>query len=151
MCRTPACPASQPLLPSPLLPTLASPPARKIHAQIAKESLTYAGAPLTLEPKAEYVKRREAERAAKAAAQAAAPPPAAGAKRSREEGEEPAAEPPTYTPGCCVAFDFGEGAEFKAAPTFHLIKDTFGGRDAGLQYADYEAVRQGGGGLGLGN
>ncbi|KAK2078621.1 hypothetical protein QBZ16_003461 [Prototheca wickerhamii] len=60
-------------------------------------------------------------------------------KRPREEEKEAAApaEVEDYVPGCCVAFDFGEDCEFAEVPTFGLVKDSFGGKMAGLKYADY--------------
>lgn len=107
-------------------------------------SLVFEGAPLKIEPKLEFVARREAEKAAQPAEEQEAPAPAKaraspGQKRPREEPEaEIVLE--EYTPGCCVAFDFGEDCEFAEAPTFGLIKDSFGGKDAGLKYADYNQV-----------
>ena len=114
-------------------------------------SLEFEGAPLKLEPKLEYVARRAAEKAAEPAkeapaAAAAAPAPAAkpAQKRPREEEKEAAApaEVEDYVPGCCVAFDFGEDCEFAEVPTFGLVKDSFGGKMAGLKYADYNQVKR---------
>ncbi|KAI7838439.1 hypothetical protein COHA_007702 [Chlorella ohadii] len=132
-------------------------------------SLVYEGAPLSMEPKLAYIQRKEAERksrpgAAPAGGVPAAPAaaPTAGRKRraegepeggqrggdggaaaaaaaaAEEGGEAAEVEVGEYEPGCVVAFDFGE-AEFAEAPTFGLIKDTFGGRhDGGVQYVDYQ-------------
>ncbi|KAL4442520.1 hypothetical protein ABPG77_005104 [Micractinium sp. CCAP 211/92] len=126
--------------------------------------LVYEGAPLTLEPKLEFIKRKGEERAAREAAApaaegAAAAAAAAPASRKRraegepgegDEGEEAggegaaaeaaAEEEPDlgdYEPGCVLHFDFGD-AEFAEAPTFGLVKDTFGGRkEGGVQFVEY--------------
>jgi lupus La protein len=119
---------------------------------VAGAALTFKGAPLVLRPKGEYVKEKAEARHARpnsphnpeAAAGAAARP----AKRAREEGGEeaedggeaaaaPAAPAPVFVPGCVVHFDFGADAAFGDAVTFGLVKDSFGGREAGLQYVDY--------------
>ncbi|PRW45723.1 la 1 [Chlorella sorokiniana] len=125
-------------------------------------SLVFEGAPLKMEPKLDYIKRKEEERKSRpnaapaggagGAAGGAAGAPAAGRKRRAEAepeggeeggedaaaGEEAEVEVPEYEPGCILAFDFGE-AEFAEPPTFGLIKDTFGGRqDGGVQYVDYQ-------------
>lgn len=133
--------------------------------------LVYEGAPLTLEPKLEFIKRKGEERAAReAAAPAAEGGSAAGAgagaapasRKRRAEGEpggddegeeaggegaaaEAAAEEEEpdlgdYEPGCVLHFDFGD-AEFAEAPTFGLVKDTFGGRkEGGVQFVEYSQV-----------
>ncbi|RMZ53027.1 hypothetical protein APUTEX25_001146, partial [Auxenochlorella protothecoides] len=123
-------------------------------ARVAGQSLVFQGAPLQLEPKLRYVARREEERDARAeaadqapaaAAEPAAPAPS-GTKRPREA--EAAAAPAEaaaavevedFTPGCCVRFDFGPDPGFVEQPSFGLVKDSFGGKDAGLKYADYAA------------
>ena len=139
--------------------------------RVAGMQLEHEGAVVQLEPKLEFVKRKEEERQARPAPAAAAPAakpakPAAkpaGGKRKAEaepeaaeegegggdgeaaEGEGAAGEAhvPTYDPGCVVHFDFGE-CEFSTPPTFGLVKDTFGGREQGLLYVDYEQASGGG-------
>ncbi|PSC69422.1 la 1 [Micractinium conductrix] len=124
--------------------------------------LMYEGAPLTLEPKLAYIARKEEVRKSRPGAAGAADgkPAAAAAGRKRaaegEAGEEGGAaaageggeaaaqetaeaevEVGQYDPGCVLNFDFGEEAQFEEAPTFGLVKDTFGGRDGGVQFVDY--------------
>lgn len=150
-------------------------------------ALVYAGAPLVMEPKVDYIARKEEEKKNRPAGTpadaeeagaapttkpaptkpAAAKPAAAAAaskgKKRRAEGEpeedeaeggegeaaeaaaageaaEEEVEVPEYQPGCVLAFDFGEDAEFSQAPTFGLVKDSFGGRDGGCVFVDYEQV-----------
>ena len=133
-------------------------------------SLVYEGAPLQMEAKLDFIARKDEERAAAAAAAppaAAAKPAAAPASRKRRaegepepadgeeggeggEGEGEAAaeeaeaevEVPPYEPGCVLRFEYGADVAFAAAPSFGLVKDTFGGRqEGGVVYVDYEAVR----------
>ena len=109
-------------------------------------SLVYEGAPLKMEPKLDYIKRKEEERKSRpnaapagGAAGGAAAAPAAGRKRRAEaepeggeegadgEGEEAAAgeeaevEVPEYEPGCVLTFDFGE-AEFAEVRGWELCR-----------------------------
>jgi hypothetical protein len=137
-------------------------------------SLEFAGAPLQLEAKLEYIQRKEQERHARPNS----PVGATAGKKRRAEGEPDAgdeggeggedggkgegeaaaaggeaaegeAAAPEYEPGCILHFDFGEAAEFKEPPTFGLVKDSFGGRrDGGVQFVEYTQVSRGGGRVG---
>ena len=139
-------------------------------ARVATLSLEYAGAPLALEPKLTYVARKAAERHAKPNSPAnpanASKAPAVGTKRRAQgepgedaaEAEEgaaaeeeeaaaaaaPAAAVPDFERGCLVHFAYAEGVEFAEAPTFGLVKDSFGGRP-GVSYVDYTLVSGQGG------
>ena len=111
-------PFSEPSLPRP-----------RLLLQVRGLSLVYEGAPLKMEPKLDYIKRKEEERKSRPNAEPAggaaggAAAAAAGRKRRAEaepegaDGEEAAAgeeaeeaevEVPEYEPGCILAFDFGE-------------------------------------------
>ncbi|KAL4447785.1 hypothetical protein ABPG75_005004 [Micractinium tetrahymenae] len=133
--------------------------------KVRGKELVYEGAPLAMEPKLDYIKRKQEEREARAAAapaggDATAAPAAPPASRKRRAEGEPgegddeaagdagaaaeeaaAAEEPevgNYEPGCILHFDFGGDAEFAEAPTFGLVKDTFGGRrEGGVQFVEY--------------
>lgn len=133
--------------------------AKKVLEANRAEPLVFAGAPIVLEPKADFVARRAvekaaaAERAEKRKAEAGEQGEGAdeknedgdarGAKRARgadaadvTEAETEAA--PAFTPGCAVRFVFSAPSEFHEPPTFAMIKDTFGGRDGGIRYVEYE-------------
>lgn len=122
--------------------------------QVAGESLVFQGAPLLLEPRLSYVARKEGERSTRLepATQVREgacerPPPGVGGTKRPREAEAAAPEPAAaagaedFTPGCCVRFDFGPDPGFVEQPSFGLVKDSFGGKEAGLKYADYAAVR----------
>jgi len=128
-------------------------------------TLKHDGAKLELEGKVEYMKRKEEERHAKpnspynnanqgTGANASANP-ISNNKRPREDNgadaaaavaPAPAAAEPVvavevqvepYTSGCIIQFDFGTGTNFADPITFGLVKDSFGGKDRGLQYVEY--------------
>lgn len=150
------------------------PPTPLRRQQVRGIDLVYDGAPLTMEPKLDYIKRKGEERAAR---EAAAPPAAASGPASRKRraegepgegaeaegaagegeggdgGDAQAPEEPElgdYEPGCILHFDFGD-AEFAEAPTYGLVKDTFGGRrEGGVQFVEYAQVGAGRGGAGAG-
>ncbi len=127
-------------------------------------TLEHCGAKLELEGKVEYMKRKEEERHNKpnspynhhvnqgTGANASAVPN--NNKRSREadnggaadgdastdapvEPVEIVVEP--YISGCVVQFDFGTETNFADPVTFGLVKDSFGGRERGLEYVEYTA------------
>ena len=50
-----------------------------------------------------------------------------------------AAAAPDYTPGCLLHFDFGE-EELGEDVKFGTVKDSFGGRDGGVGFVDYQQV-----------
>lgn len=126
-------------------------------------TLEHDGAKLELEGKVEYMKRKEEERHAKPNSPYNNATQGTGSnanmtsnnKRPREEEggdgadaapapDAPAAEPVAvevqvepYTSGCILQFDFGTGTEFADPITFGLVKDSFGGKDRGLQYVEY--------------
>jgi hypothetical protein len=125
--------------------------------------LVFEGAPLKMEAKLDYVQRKEEERHARPNSpvgtagkkrRAEGEPEAGekgaegGAEGGEEEaaaaaagGEEAPAPAPQYEPGCVLHFDFGAEVEFTEAPTFGLVKDSFGGRyDGGVKYVDYNQV-----------
>lgn len=132
--------------------------------RVKKLTLEHEGAKLELEGKVDYMKRKEEERHAKPNSPYNTVNQGTGAnasanltnnnKRPREEdntdGADAAPAPAAaaapvavevqvepYTSGCVVQFDFGTGTEFADPVTFGLVKDSFGGRDRGLQYVDY--------------
>ncbi|GAB4816086.1 hypothetical protein N2152v2_003132 [Parachlorella kessleri] len=131
--------------------------------KVAAMSLEFEGAPILLEPKLAYMQRKADERHAKpnspfnkaeegeAAAEPSAPPAADGGEAVMEEdAAEPAAEPaakaadaavPDYTPGCLLHFDFG-GEELGDDVKFGTVKDSFGGRDGGVGFVDYQQGQQ---------
>jgi len=130
-------------------------------------ALEFEGAPLVLEPKVDYVKRKEEERHARPNSphNNIANPGPAGPKRAREEeddqevaaatgadgepgregrGEgaeaEEAVTVPEFVPGCLVYFDFGTTTTFGENPvSYGLVKDSFGGKERGLSYVDYSS------------
>jgi hypothetical protein len=146
-------------------------------------SLEFAGAPLVVERKSEYMKRAEAngelenggmnsprqhrsngtqgqgefgrdnrrdrEFRGNAGVRDREGIDAPSWKRRREEdtvdagardGERAPGSAPAkveFVPGCVVEFDFGHETVFQATVTFGLVKDSFGGKDAGVEYVDY--------------
>lgn len=117
----------------------------------------FAGAPLQLELKEEYAKRKK--EAAKDGQEAAQPTEAdalatetaaePNKKRGRvdddtardKEGvanETDTVEAAEFTPGCLVRFDFGAETTFSDNVTFGLVKDSFGGKESGVLYVEYE-------------
>ena len=124
--------------------------------RVRQLELVFAGAPLNMEAKTAYLVRKQEQRHArpnspynpasaakahkakgkrKAEAEAEAEEDAEG-EQQQGGGEE--AEEPQYDPGCVVHFTFGD-QEFVEAPTYFLIRDSFGGNEAGVKYVDYEA------------
>lgn len=145
-------------------------------ARIRGLSLVFEGAPLQLEPKVEYMKRKEEERHArfnspynnnnydnhgghqvefnKPPVSLKRPRGDAGDSTFREGGMHHRSSGPLegsktferehergrereLIPGCILEFYFGSDPRFKEPVTFGLVKDSFGGRDRGLQYVDY--------------
>lgn len=103
-------------------------------------SLEFEGAPLRLEWKREYMKKKEEERHARpnSLSNTINSVKQAEAEQPQSEAEAPDVEVPTYEEGCIVEFDFAD-VEFASAPTYGLIKDSFGGKSAGLAFVDYES------------
>lgn len=107
-------------------------------------NLEFQGAPLVLEPKLEYMKRKEEERHARPNS------PYAEGKIDDEniKSTEQAAVEDTaiedYEQGCLLKFDFGEDVEFGDPVTFGLVKDSFGGKSKGMEYVEYTAGEKSG-------
>lgn len=113
-------------------------------------NLEFQGAPLVLEPKLQYMKRKEEERHARPNS------PYADAKNDESNAQSTdkgatvenetveALEDDNYEPGCLVKFDFGEDVEFGDPVTFGLVKDSFGGKNKGLEYVEYTAGEKSG-------
>ena len=124
-------------------------------------SLEYAGAPIRFQPKLEFIKLKE-NRDEKGSFKRtlrrfdARPTARVGERPSRldsnkrrreedlEEGEIPEGDPSPkhrtlYAPGCVLEFDFGKNASFGGqGVTFGLVKDSLGGKEAGLLFVDYQ-------------
>ena len=103
--------------------------------------LVHAGAPLRLERKTDFVSRKVVERKAKAAAAAAATPatpeiaaPSPGSTAAPAAASAPA---PTFEPGRVLRFALAEGADASQAE-FGAVKTAFGGREAGLAFAEVD-------------
>lgn len=122
------------------------------HADSSPSSpspLVHAGAPLRLERKTDFVSRKVAERKAKAAAAAAATPATpeiaapspGGTAAAAADGEgaaaAPAAAAPTFEPGRVLRFALAADADASQAE-FGAVKAAFGGREAGLAFAEVD-------------
>lgn len=105
---------------------------RVLHASKGGEGFVYDGATLVMEPKVDFMKRKEEEKLARVHA----------AQKEREdvekaievldaEIEEFGAEPGTF-----VKFDFGD-VTLGDTVTFGMIKDSFGGKEKGLLFVEY--------------
>jgi lupus La protein len=121
-------------------------------------NLEFQGAPLVLEPKLDYMKRKEEERHArpnspytegKIDAENFKSTDKGEGREGRDEisteqaaGEDTAIE--NYEPGCLLKFDFGEDVEFGDPVTFGLVKDSFGGKGKGMEYVEYTAGEKSG-------
>ena len=109
-------------------------------------SLVYAGAPIRFERKEDFIKRKGEEnekRKAQKISEMEQRVNGAG-KRPREEDvngdaerEDKPIEPVSYTPGCVLEFHFGDASFGDQVVTFGLVKDSFGGKEAGLKFVDY--------------
>ena len=99
------------------------------------------GARLKMEPKLEFVKRKQEERHAKKNSphNPAAKTENGGniSKPAEITVDDKEIEEFNMSSGSCVKFDFGS-VEFKDPVTFGLVKDSFGGKGSGLKFVDYE-------------
>lgn len=111
-------------------------------AKLQKLSLVFEGAPLKMEPKLDYVARKEVERRSDLNSPAIPshdPSPGIG-NGTGYHGAEPNDAAVHFEQGCVLYFNFGEATEFTLPITFGLVKDSFGGRDAGVAYVEYQQV-----------
>ena len=112
--------------------------------------LVHAGAPLRLERKTDFVSRKVAERKAKAAAAAAATPAtpeiaapspggtdAAAAAAANAPAPDASAPAPSFEPGRVLRFALAADADASEAE-FGAVKTAFGGREAGLAFAEVD-------------
>lgn len=108
------------------------------------------GAPLTMEKKAEFVKRKEEERHARKNSPYNNDTTSTLKKDDGDVTEkkeevievgEKEIEEFGAVPGTFVKFDFG-GADLKDGVTFGLVKDSFGGKDSGLMFVEYKQGEQ---------
>ncbi|KAI8102218.1 hypothetical protein M9435_005824 [Picochlorum sp. BPE23] len=105
------------------------------------------GAPLAMEKKAEFVKRKEEERHARKNSpynnDTALKTDNHASEKKEEviEVGEKEIEEFGAVPGTFVKFDFG-GADLKDGVTFGLVKDSFGGKDSGLMFVEYKQGEQ---------
>ena len=120
-------------------------------APASSSPLVHAGAPLRLERKTEFVSRKVAERKAKAAAAAAATPttpeitPSSGGGGAATASDAAAAAAPaasvppapTFEPGRVLRFALAADADASEAE-FGAVKVAFGGREAGLAFAEVD-------------
>lgn len=105
---------------------------RVLNASKEGEGFVFDGAKLVMEPKVEFIKKKEEEKRARATA----------AEQEKEEEEKAIhvedAEIEEFgaDPGTFVKFDFGD-VGLGDNVTFGMIKDSFGGKDKGLMFVEY--------------
>eukprot|EP00890_Picochlorum_soloecismus_P001356 jgi/Picsp_1/2220/NSC_05684-R1_rna binding protein len=108
----------------------------------SENGFSFDGARLKMEPKLEFVKRKQEERHAKKNSpyNPAAPKTENGAnacKPVKITVDDKEIEEFNMSAGSCVKFDFGS-VTFNDPVTFGLVKDSFGGKGSGLKFVDYE-------------
>ena len=115
----------------------------RVLKQSAEEpGYVFDGAPLRMERKTAFIKRKQEERQERANI--------AGGEREDGDGvdgetaaggahEEIDMEALGLKSGTIVTFDFGKDTSFDKEVSFGLIKDSFGGKESGLVYVEYES------------